>query len=87
MMAAEGDFVALAKRTDTGSGAPGMAGKKKSSGSELGLVAEQILLSQKKEEVAEAKAPVHDDNDAGIADSESTGVEGSIDEKEECCGF
>jgi hypothetical protein len=86
MMAVEGDSVVPAKSTATGSGVPGVAGKK-SSGSELGLVAEQILsLSRRKEEVAEAKAPVHDDDDAGIADSESTGVEGSIDEKEECCG-
>lgn len=89
--AAEGNSVARAKTTATGSGAPGMAGKKKSSGSELGLVAEQIFrLSRKKAEVAEAEAPVQDDDDAGTsaADSESTEDEvgGSVDEKEECCG-
>ncbi|KAM0887607.1 hypothetical protein ACQ4PT_028905 [Festuca glaucescens] len=75
--AAEADSVAPAKATatTTGSGAPGMAGKKKSSGSELGLVVEQILrLSRKKEEVAEAEAPVHDDDDAGTS-------------AEDCCGF
>jgi hypothetical protein len=90
--AAEGDSVAPAKATATGSDAPGMAGKGKSSRSELGLVAEQILrLSRKEEEVAEA--PAHDDDDdAGtsaeetVADSESTEVGGSVDEKEECCG-
>jgi hypothetical protein len=91
--AAEGDSVAPAKATATGSDAPGMAGKGKSSRSELGLVAEQILrLSRKKEEVAEAPAHDDDDDDAGtsaeetVADSESTEVGGSVDEKEECCG-
>jgi hypothetical protein len=92
MMAVEGDSVVPAKSTATGSGVPGVAGKK-SSGSELGLVAEQILsLSRRKEEVAEAKAPVHAADDAGtsaedtVADSESAEVEGSVDEKDECCG-
>jgi hypothetical protein len=93
MMAVEGDSVVPAKSTATGSGVPGGVAGKKSSGSELGLVAEQILsLSRRKEEVAEAKAPVHAADDAGtsaedtVAYSESAEVEGSVDEKEECCG-
>jgi hypothetical protein len=71
--AAEGDSVVRA----TGSGWPVMAEKKKGSGSELGLVAEQILrLSRKKEEAVEAR--VHDDAgtsaEGTFVDSESTKV-------------
>jgi hypothetical protein len=70
--AAEGDSVVPA----TGSGTPVVA-EKKGSGSELGLIAEQILrLSRKKEEVI--KARVHDDAgtsaEGTFADSESTKV-------------
>jgi hypothetical protein len=71
--AAEGDSSVPA----TESGWPVMAEKKKGSGSELSLVAEQILrLSRKKEEVVEAR--VHDDAgrsaEGTFADSESTEV-------------
>ncbi|CAM0872565.1 unnamed protein product [Alopecurus aequalis] len=74
--AAEGDSAAPA--TATVSGVPGVEGKK-SSGSELGLVAEQILgLPRMKGEAVEA--PVHDDDDGtsveeASADSESTEVD------------
>ena len=83
--AAEGDSAVPA--TATGSGAPGVAGKRKSSGSELGLVAEQMLrVPRKRGEVVEA--PVrNDDEDAGTsveeapADSESTEDAGSVDDE------
>jgi hypothetical protein len=91
-------FMSSSSRTDSFD--PDMSGKKKirlsqikedategkSSGSELSLVADQMIrLSRVKEEVVEA--PMHDDNDAETS-AEETVVDSDLtedDEKEECC--